>query len=280
MAQQVRYWVLSIVLLAISPLSFAATSPRLADFNLAASYTQGSVVRGVCPPEFTLYVGERQLRLGPNGEFVFGIGRDATKVDLKAITQDQTVHNLSLAIVPRQYNLQRVNGVPSKTVTPPAEQLERIRKESALTWAARDINSDLVDFNQAFQWPLTGPISGVYGSQRIYNGVPKNPHYGVDIARPKGTVVVAPAGGDVRLAHKDMFFSGGTLIIDHGHGLTSTFIHLSDILVTQGQRVAQGDPIAKVGATGRATGPHLDWRMNWFTERVDPQTLVGPMPQH
>ena len=126
-------------------------------------------------------------------------------------------------------------------------------------------------------WPAKGRISGVYGSQRILNGEPRRPHYGVDVAAPVGTLVHAPADGLVTLANEDMFFSGGTLILDHGHALSSSFLHLSAILVKEGQRVRQGDPIAKIGATGRATGPHLDWRMNLGRDRLDPQLLVGPM---
>ena len=186
---------------------------------------------------------------------------------------------LDVGVVARDYRIQRVEGVPEKTVNPPEADLARIRKESSLAATARNIDSTLTDFSAPFVWPLIGPITGVYGSQRVYNGTPKNPHFGVDVARPKGTVVIAPAGGIVRLAYDDMYFSGGTLIVDHGHGLTSTFMHLSAILVQEGQRIEQGDPIAKVGSTGRATGPHLDWRMNWYEHRVDPQTLVGPMPK-
>ena len=145
---------------------------------------------------------------------------------------------------------------------------------------ARKVDLPLPGFAEVFQWPLIGPISGVYGSQRFYNGVAGSPHFGVDIARPTGSQVSAPASGVVTLVHPDMFYSGGTLIIDHGHGISSTFIHLSEILVKEGDAIHQGQVIAKVGQTGRATGPHLDWRMNWFEERLDPQLLMGPMPAH
>ena len=134
-------------------------------------------------------------------------------------------------------------------------------------------------FLAGFIWPLQGPITGVYGSQRILNGEPRRPHFGVDVAAPTGTPVVAPADAIVTLVHPDMYFSGGTLIMDHGHGLSSTFIHLHKVLVEEGQVVKQGDVVAEVGATGRVTGPHLDWRMNLFTVRIDPELLVPPMPQ-
>lgn len=143
---------------------------------------------------------------------------------------------------------------------------------------ARRRSEDRQDFLNTYRWPLIGPITGVFGSQRVYNGTPGRPHYGVDVARPVGATVIAPNSGVVTLVHNDMFYSGGTLIIDHGQGISSTFIHLSKILVAPGQEVETGQPIAEVGATGRATGPHLDWRMNWHGQRLDPALLVGPMP--
>ena len=161
---------------------------------------------------------------------------------------------------------------------PPAEQLQRIKSDAQLVKAARQPITDKTDFLQGFIKPLNGPKTGVYGSQRFYNGVPKSPHYGVDYAAPTGTIVVAPAAGVVRLAHPDLFYSGGTMIIDHGHGLSSSFLHLSEILVTVGTRIERGAPIAKVGATGRATGPHLDWRMNWRNVRVDPELVLETLP--
>lgn len=179
----------------------------------------------------------------------------------------------------KNYRIQRIEGVPQQTVTPSKAQRERASKEAEKVWLARQTDYRATDFMQEFQWPLLGPISGVYGSQRVYNGQPRRPHYGVDIARPKGTPVVAPAAGLVTLAEPDLFYSGGTLIIDHGHRLSSTFLHLSKLHVKVGQKVKQGDLIGEVGASGRATGPHLDWRMNWRDRRVDPTTLVGPMPE-
>ena len=157
--------------------------------------------------------------------------------------------------------------------------MARIHREIALVKKARAIDSPRRDFESEFIWPVTGPISGVYGSQRILNGQPRQPHYGIDIAVPTGTPVVAPAGGVVVLAEADLYFSGGTLMLDHGHGLMSAFLHLDSIDVTLGQEVEQGEVIAKVGATGRVTGAHLDWRVNWFEERVDAGLLVPPMPQ-
>ena len=219
----------------------------------------------------------RKLQISATGEFVLGLGRDAEATAVLTTVLKGKPEQHSFPVRVRQYNVQRVDGVPQQTVEPSPEQLARSKHEADLVGKARKGDLPLMFFAQKFQWPLIGPISGVYGSQRIYNGEPKNPHYGVDIAQPTGTLVRAPAGGLVTLVHPDMFFSGGTLIVDHGQGLSSTFIHLSKILVKQGDSVSQGQNIALVGQTGRASGPHLHWAMNWFQTRVDPQLLVGPM---
>ena len=167
-------------------------------------------------------------------------------------------------------------------MTPPQEELDRIARERVLVRdakAARLERPDLLSAVKAgMRWPLLGPITGVYGSQRVYNGTPRSPHYGVDVAAPTGQPVRAPSPGVVTLAEPDLFYSGGTVILDHGYGLSSSFLHLSNVSVSVGQEVAVGDVIGAVGATGRATGPHLDWRMSWFDQRVDPQLLVPSMP--
>lgn len=244
-----------------------------------ADWQQGGVVIGRVAEGVQVEYAGKLLRLAPGNQFVLGLGRDAP-AEASIITIDshgqRQVH--SFKVKQRQYNIQKVTGVPQQTVTPNPEQVERAKREAQMAAEARQGDLPLTFFAQPFIWPLEGRVSGVYGSQRFYNGVPNSPHYGVDIARPVGALVKAPAGGVVTLVHPDMFFSGGTLIIDHGHGLSSTFIHLSEILVKKGDAIAQGQAIAKVGMTGRATGPHLDWRMNWFEERVDPQLLVPPMP--
>ncbi len=188
----------------------------------------------------------------------------------------------TLQVARREYNIQRVEGVPQATVTPPPEQLERIRREAALVADARAPSIERPELIEkvlaGFVWPAQGPISGVYGSQRFYNGEPRNPHYGVDVAVPKGTPVHAPAAGVVTLAEPDLYFSGGTVILDHGYRLSSTFLHMSEVSVQVGDELQAGDLIGAVGSTGRATGPHLDWRMNWRQERIDPQLLAPPMP--
>ncbi|HTF98302.1 MAG TPA: M23 family metallopeptidase [Cellvibrio sp.] len=247
--------------------------------ELRGEWQQGGIIIGKAPAGVQVEYAGKKLRLSPEGEFVFGFGRDAVSpATLVVIDSDGTRQEQHFPIKQRKYNIQKVTGVPQQTVEPDPAQVERAKREAQMAADARKGDLPLTFFTQTFHWPLNGPVTGVYGSQRFYNGVPNSPHYGVDIARPVGTVVTAPAGGVVTLVHADMFFSGGTLIIDHGHGLSSTFIHLSEILVKQGDSITQGQSIAKVGKTGRATGPHLDWRMNWFEERIDPQLLVGPMP--
>ncbi len=255
-------------------------SSQINALEISGDVQQGAVLIGKADADEVVVYDGKELKLSEDGYFVVGLDRDASKSVSFTVKKQGTQESYTKAfdVKQREYRLQKIEGVPQSTVSPNPEQVARSRKEAAAAWKARDHNSDLTFFKSEFRWPLTGPITGVYGSQRIYNGVPKRPHYGVDIARPAGTRVIAPASGQVRLAHPDMFFSGGTLIVDHGHGLSSTFIHLSKILVEPGQMVVAGDEIAEVGSTGRSTGPHLDWRMNWFDKRVDPQLLVGPMP--
>jgi murein DD-endopeptidase MepM/ murein hydrolase activator NlpD len=171
-----------------------------------------------------------------------------------------------------------VDGLPPQTVTPDPEALERIREEAAMVGNARARRDERSDFAGDWAWPATGRLSGFYGSQRVLNGEPRRPHFGVDVAAPEGSPVYAPADGIITLAHPDMYFSGGTIVLDHGHGLSSSFLHLSAIEVEAGTTVKQGDLIGRIGMTGRASGPHLDWRMNWLDKRVNPQPLVGEMP--
>lgn len=241
-------------------------------------YQQGQLVLGQVPSGTRVEVFGRVLSLTPDGHFGFGLDRDAPAlVQMTLHYPDGREAFHAVHVRQRQYDVQRVDGVPQRTVTPSPADLQRIAEDNRRLKAARALDLPREDFLAHFIWPLHGPITGVFGSQRIYNGEPRQPHYGVDVKAPVGTVVHAPAPGRVTLVHPDMFYSGGTLIIDHGHGISSSFIHLSEVLVREGQDIRQGDPIARVGQTGRATGPHLDWRMNWFDQRIDPQLLVGPM---
>lgn len=242
--------------------------------ELNGPLVQGGLVIGKVAPGTKVSLDGRAVRVADDGTFLIGFDRDAPKSQvLKA--GDET---RALAIARRTYDIQRVTGIAGQIMNPSPEDLQRIQREQLLVTAARGRDEPRTDFIAGFAWPITGRISGVYGSQRFYNGEPSRPHYGVDVAAPVGAVVHAPAAGVVTLAESDLFYSGGTVIIDHGHSLSSSFLHLSAVLVQPGQRVEKGEPIARVGATGRATGPHLDWRMNWRDAKVDPQLLAGAMP--
>jgi murein DD-endopeptidase MepM/ murein hydrolase activator NlpD len=239
-------------------------------------WIQGGLIIGKTSPSNRIEFMERSVRVNDEGKFVIGLGRDAkSTVILKEIFPNGKVNTLSFKVKQRHYNEQRINGLPQKTVHVPEEALARIHKEIKLTKVARQVNSVRQDFLQPFIWPAKGIITGVYGSRRVYNGVPKRPHYGIDIAAAQGSPVLAPASGVITLVHENMYFSGGTIILDHGHGISSTFIHLHKAHVNEGDVVEQGQRIAEIGSTGRSTGPHLDWRINWFKQRLDPQLLMG-----
>jgi len=244
-------------------------------------FSQGGVVFGRTAPGTRLVLDGIPVRVDGDGIFVFGFHRDAPASSVLEITPPGgTVERRSLEIAARDYAVQRIDGLPATMVTPPKEVLDRIRRDAAEVRAARATDRPVADFRSGFIWPVTGIITGVYGSQRILNGEPRQPHYGIDIAAATGTPVVAPADGEVTLAATDHYFTGGTLILDHGHGLSSTFIHLDTVSVEVGDAVRQGAAIGTVGASGRATGPHLDWRINWFDRRLDPAYVVPPMPSH
>jgi murein DD-endopeptidase MepM/ murein hydrolase activator NlpD len=260
--------------------SLLVISPVLADnLKLEGSFQQGGLIFGETTPGSSVVFNGRKLRLSANGRFVFGFGRDAPKTAALEVTYpDGGSETRDLEVTQREYQVQRIDGLPSSKVTPPEEVWQRIKKENAEIAALRQVDRPAADFAKGFAWPARGVISGVYGSQRILNGKPKRPHYGLDIAAPTGTPVIAPADGVVVLAADDLYYTGGTIILDHGHGLSSAFLHMEAVTVEVGQSLKKGDPMGRLGATGRATGPHLDWRINWFNERIDPAFLVGPMP--
>ncbi|OUS29489.1 peptidase [Gammaproteobacteria bacterium 45_16_T64] len=269
---------LLITLWFISSQSYADTLIITDDTSLTGSFTQGGLITGYTSPLNTISFNGEVLRTTPKGHFVFGFGRDAEATHTLSVTTPggSNVEKI-IQVSPRVYALQKVNGVPQKTVTPPKKAQQRIQKETALVKSARRTQSNATSFLEPFSWPLKGPITGVYGSQRVYNGTPKRPHFGLDIAAPVGTLVKAPADATVTLAHQNMYYSGGTLIMDHGYGISSTFIHLDEVLVNVGDKIKRGDNVAKVGSKGRSTGPHLDWRINWFHVRLDPALVVPPM---
>jgi len=254
---------------------FVAFSTFASDMQLKGEMTQGSLIRGQVPVGSQVWLNDKPIKVSPNGYFAFGFGRDEKLAhELKWLDNQGVEHTQPLQLQARTYDIQKIEGIASKYVSPPKEVSERITRDNRQVGKARTLDDERTDFFQDFIWPAAGPISGVYGSQRVFNGTPKRPHFGVDVAAPTGTSVYAPASGIVTLFVPDMYYSGGTMIIDHGHGVSSTFLHLSKGHVEAGTIVKQGDLVAEIGATGRATGPHLDWRINWFKERLDPALLV------
>jgi murein DD-endopeptidase MepM/ murein hydrolase activator NlpD len=231
-------------------------------------------VRGRAPPGIPVLLDGRAVPTAPDGRFLIGFGREATREAELTIGAER--HRLEIA--PGNFVVQRIDGLPPQTVTPDPETLKRILAEADRMKAARRQESRLADAFSSFIWPVTGPFSGSWGSQRILNGEPRSPHLGVDVAAPTGTPVRAPAGGLVRLAATGFVLTGGTIILDHGYGLTTLYAHLSAVDVREGDLVAQGQEIGKVGATGRVTGPHLHWGATVGEVQVDPSTLVPPMP--
>ena len=269
-----------ILLFQLANVQVSFASDLISLFQLKGDFIQGGLIRGHLPMEGKLLLDGKKVFITHSGDFAFGFGRDAAKQsELVWITADGSRETQQLQIKQRQYRIQKINGLPVDKVTPRTrEQKLHIKKDIALTSEARSHQSSYLGFVQKFIWPAAGRISGVYGSQRVLNGQPRRPHFGLDIAGPTGSRVIAPADGQVVVAEPDMYFSGGTVIIDHGGGVFSSFLHLSKINVRLLQMVKQGEAIAEMGASGRVTGPHLDWRINWFNIRLDPAKLVSAKP--
>ena len=246
-----------------------------------SSVQQGSLIIGTIPTGSHARFADRDLLVTADGHVAFGVGRDE-KGPVAVDVRDRDGHreHIAIEVTPRDWPVERIEGVPPETVEPPPDIAERIKREQARVVAARQRDDARDQFLETFIWPVEGRISGRFGSQRVYvvkgKDVPKSPHPGMDIAVPQGTPVKAPAGGIVTFAEPDLYLTGGTVLIDHGHGVSSNFLHMSRVDVKVGQRVEQGDVIGAVGMTGRATGPHLHWGMNWFDVRLDPLLVVGP----
>lgn len=266
------YLALAFYLFTLSFLPVQAS--KINQLSIEGDWVQGAMLRGKTHPRSSVEVLGRSVVIDTNGEFVFGLGRDAPKeVSVVLTNQEGEVVTKSYSVKQRDYRTQSIEGVAQKYVAPPERVSKRIKKDASLVWSARQSSKEHDGWTH-FIWPAEGRISGVYGSQRIFNGVPKRPHYGLDIANKTGEPVYAPASGEVTLAHPDLYYSGGTIIVAHGLGISSTFIHLSKLHVDLGQFIKQGELIGEIGSSGRATGPHLDWRVNWFGQRLDPQLLV------
>jgi len=254
---------LSLFILLITTSSFAAT--------FKGKFIQGSFILGKTEPHSEVFIDKQKVKVTSDGYFAFGLGRDRKNDVVITINEKKIVKK----VFKREYKIQRIDGLEEKKVTPPEEVYERIKRENKWIGEARAIDSDLTFFKNKFINPLENAIvTGVYGSQRILNGKPKWPHYGIDFAADEGTEIKAMLDGIVTLAEPDLFYTGGTLIFDHGHGISTLYMHMKTLMVQKGQQVKQGDIIGTVGSTGRSTGAHLDVRLNWFQTRLDPATVL------
>lgn len=280
-----------VVLSAAASMSFAAAAAEVndqtnglsgqeqIDVALNGKFTQGALLRGQAPAGAKVTLNGETVQTNKDGKFVVGFEREAPlQQTLIVELADGNKWQRDITLGKREYNIQRIEGLEQKMVTPPAEVTARIKQDNINVANARSGNSDLDALFTKFEWPAKGVISGVYGSQRILNGVPKWPHYGLDIANETGTPVYAPVDGVVTLAD-DLYYSGNTLILDHGMRVFSTFLHMDTIMVEVGETVKQGEQIGTIGSTGRSTGPHLDWRINLGNIRLDPQTVISGTPE-
>ncbi len=238
-------------------------------------FLQGHYIIGITNPSAKILIDKKEVKVSNDGYFVFGIDRDR-KFDL-TITKIQNgkKEKIIKKVLKRKYNIQRIDGLEESKVTPPESVYKRIKDENNKIGKARSINSDLPFFRNQFIMPVEGIISGVYGSQRILNGKPKWPHYGIDIAAKQGTMIKSSGSGTVTMAEDDLYYTGGTIIMDHGHGISTIYSHLENVMVSVGDKINQGDIIGTVGSTGRSTGPHLDFRINWFQTRLDPMSVLN-----
>jgi biotin carboxyl carrier protein len=266
-------WVAGSILATAAAMTPAVASDRVTE--LPQSVQQGAMVIGRTAPGNRVKLNGRALRVSTDGTFVFGVARDAVKpAPVEIIWFDGVTEWTHVDVTPRDWPIEKINGVPAATVNPPPEIAARIAREQSSVAAVRTRDDARADFAQPFIWPVRGRISGRFGNQRVYNGTPKSPHSGMDIAAVTGTPVKAPAAGSVTFASPSLYLTGGTVVIDHGAGVSSNFLHLSRIDVKVGDRVEQGQVFAAVGATGRSTGPHLHWGMNWFDVRMDPLLVL------
>ena len=246
---------------------------------LRGGAVEGGLMIARTAPDNRVTLDDAAIPVAPDGLFIVGFHRDSDLPVTIGITKTDGTSQLTV-LTPQQrsYQIQRIDGLQKNMVTPPENVIARIKSDQAAVAAARQTPAAAGDFWRGIDWPVTGRISGVFGSQRILNGQPRQPHYGIDIAVPKGTPVRAPASGLVTLV-KDLYFSGWTVIINHGLGLNSTFLHLDSTAISVGDTVQRGSIIGTVGSTGRSTGPHLDWRLDWQGRRIDASLAAGPMPE-
>ena len=248
----------------------------LSAVEFKGKFEQGSFILGKTEPGSKVFIDKRKIRVSKQGFFAFGLDRDRKNDVTIRIHKDSKLKTIYKKVLKREYKIQRIDGLPPKQVTPPPEVYERIKKDNKLIGQARSLDTPYVFFKDKFIYPIEKYIiTGVYGSQRILNGKPRRPHYGIDFHAPEGTPVKAMMDGEVTLSENDMYFTGGTLIFDHGHGISTLFMHMKDINVKVGQKVKKGEIVGTLGQSGRATGPHLDIRLNWFDVKLDPATILN-----
>ena len=253
---------------------FIFTTSQVNAIEFQGKFIQGHFILGKTNPDAKVLVGKKEVKVSKDGFFVFGIDRDR-KFDLTFTKiENNKKTKIIKKVLKRKYNIQRIDGLAESKVTPPESVYKRIKKENNAIGEARAINSDLLFFKEKFIIPVEGIISGVYGSQRILNGKPRWPHYGIDIAAKLGTMIKSSGTGVVTMAEDDLYYTGGTIIMDHGHGISTIYSHLENVLVSVGDQINKGDVIGTVGSTGRSTGPHLDFRVNWFQTRLDPMSVL------
>ncbi|WP_440679000.1 M23 family metallopeptidase [Candidatus Pelagibacter sp. HIMB1517] len=254
--------------------AFIFITNQVCALELKGTFEQGSLIIGKTNPSNEIYVDQKKLKVSKEGYFVFGISRDRKKNISISIGEDNKASQVIKSVKSRKFKVQKIDGLPKRKVSPNNEDMKRIRKEGKLIAKAKNVNSDLSFFFKDFIRPVDGITTGVFGSQRVLNGKPRRPHYGIDIAAAKGTKIKNSNSGNVLLAANNLFFTGGTIIIEHGHGLISIYSHLDKIFVKKGDFVKKGELIATVGSTGRSTGPHLDFRLYCRNIPVDPDLVI------
>ena len=243
--------------------------------DLRGKFYQGNLIVGKTEPKSKVFIDKKKIKVSDQGFFAFGLSKDRkNNVSIEAV-RNGVSEKVTKKVYKKKYQIQKIEGLPQKQVTPPKEVYERIKNDNKLIAKARAIDSDLVFFSNEFKIPIENTIiTGVYGSQRILNGIPKSPHYGLDFAAKERTEIKAMLDGVVTLSEKDLYYTGGTVIFDHGHGVSTLYMHMKDVYAKKGQKIKQGDIIGTVGKTGRATGAHLDIRLNWFDVKLDPASVL------
>ena len=255
---------------------FILLNPNILNaLELRGDFYQGNLIIGKTEPKSKVFIDKKEIKISDQGFFAYGLSKNRKNDVVIKVVENGVSKSIKKKVFKKKYRIQKIEGLPKKQVTPPKEFYERIRGDNKLIGKARSINSNLSYFINEFKIPIKNTIiTGVYGSQRILNGIPKSPHYGLDFAAKEGTNIKAMLDGVVTLSEIDLYYTGGTVIFDHGHGVSTLYMHMKDIFVKKGQKIKQGEVIGTVGKTGRSTGAHLDIRLNWFDVKLDPASVL------